>query len=225
MYLRIHNNFSVGWVIIATAPELCQNVIFFLNKRLKEFFAYVLELMLTFDKMQNTGSPLMYTKFEIWGQIVLYVGCSGPVVECLNKINMLLSTITGLEQPIYRTMYTVWNAWITFKMLCPQISNWVLSEIQAYWYIILHAYMWVRGIYTLKLKKYARNVIKESSPKPFKLLKIVLLRGTSPPWTPYQSFALDPQGLRRPPWPLAKVGAPPKDQCLDPALNNTMNSF
>ena len=31
-------------------------------------------------------------------------------------------------------------------MLCPQISNWVQSEIQAYWYIILNAYMWVRGI-------------------------------------------------------------------------------
>ena len=63
---------------------------------MKEIFAYGLEFMLTFDKMQNTN-PLMCTKFEVWGQgifeviqafhterIVLYIGCSGPVVECLN---------------------------------------------------------------------------------------------------------------------------------------------
>ena len=37
---------------------------FFLKKRMKYIFAYVLEFMLTFDKMQNT-SPLMCTKFEI----------------------------------------------------------------------------------------------------------------------------------------------------------------
>ena len=68
-------------------------------------FVYVLEFMLTFDKMQNTN-PLMCTKFEICGQsilkiiqafhtvrIVLHIRCSGPVVECLNKINMLQSTI------------------------------------------------------------------------------------------------------------------------------------
>ena len=63
---------------------------------MKRMFAYVLELTLTFDKMQNTN-PLMCTKFEIWGQSILEViqdfhtvskvlkGCSGPVVECLNK--------------------------------------------------------------------------------------------------------------------------------------------
>ena len=75
---------------------------------MKEIFAYVLEFMLTFDKMHNT-SPL---KFEICGQsilkvikllhtvffIVLYIGCSGPVVECLNKINMLQSTTRTLGQ-------------------------------------------------------------------------------------------------------------------------------
>ena len=64
-------------------------------------FAYVLEFMLTFDKMQNT-SPLMCTTFEVCRQsilkviqafhtvcIVLYIGSSGQIVECLNKINML----------------------------------------------------------------------------------------------------------------------------------------
>ena len=35
-------------------------------------------------------------------------------------------------------------------------------------------------LYSLKMKKYARNMIKESSPKAFKMLKIVLLRGASP---------------------------------------------
>ena len=71
-------------------------------------FAYVLEFILTFNKMQNT-SPLKCTKFEICGQsilkviqafhdvrIVLYIGCSGPVVECLYKINMLQSTTRPL---------------------------------------------------------------------------------------------------------------------------------
>ena len=66
--------------------------------------------MLTFDKMQN-AIPLMCTKFEMWGQsilkviqafhtvrIVLYIGCSGPVVLCLNKINMLQSTTQPLGQ-------------------------------------------------------------------------------------------------------------------------------
>ena len=37
---------------------------FFPEKRMKETFAYVLEFMLTFDKMQNT-SYFMRTKFEI----------------------------------------------------------------------------------------------------------------------------------------------------------------
>ena len=84
---------------------------FFPGKR----FAYVLEFMLTFDKMQTTN-PLMCTNFEIWGQdileviqafhtvcIVMYIGCSGPVVECLSKINMNQSTTRPLGQ---NTRYT-----------------------------------------------------------------------------------------------------------------------
>ena len=31
-----------------------KSVFFFLKKRMKEFFAYALEFMLTFDKMHNT---------------------------------------------------------------------------------------------------------------------------------------------------------------------------
>ena len=47
-------------------------------------------------------------------------------------------------------------------------------------------YMHICGLeaflYTLKMKKYTRNMIKESSPKSFKMLKIVWLRvgGGSP---------------------------------------------
>ena len=42
-------------------------------------------------------------------------------------------------------------------------------------------YMHICGLeaflFTLKMKKYTRNMIKESSPKSFKMLKIVWLRG------------------------------------------------
>ena len=38
-------------------------VCYFLKKRIKESCAYVLEFMLTIDKVQNT-SPLMCTKFR-----------------------------------------------------------------------------------------------------------------------------------------------------------------
>ena len=99
-------------MIVATALDLCQKSDFFPEKRMKEIFAYVLEFMLTFDKMQNT-SPLMFTKFESCGQsileviqafhtvhIVLHIGCSGPIVECLNKININQSTTRTLGQNI-----------------------------------------------------------------------------------------------------------------------------
>ena len=40
--------------------------------------------------------------------IGLYIGCSGPVVMDLNKINVSVDDpITGPEHPIYRTMHTV----------------------------------------------------------------------------------------------------------------------
>ena len=78
---------------------------------MNEILAYVLEFMLTVDKMQNT-SHLMCTKFEILGQrilkviqafhterIVMYIGCSGTVVECLNKINILQTTTRPLGHP------------------------------------------------------------------------------------------------------------------------------
>ena len=71
-------------------------------------FAYFLEFMLTFDKMQNT-SPLTRTKFELLGQSilkvikallsvrrVLYIECSATVVECLNKIKLFQSTVQPL---------------------------------------------------------------------------------------------------------------------------------
>ena len=57
------NKFFVGLVIVATAPELCQKCDFFPEK-MKGIFAYVLEIMLNFDKVQN-ANPLLRTKFEI----------------------------------------------------------------------------------------------------------------------------------------------------------------
>ena len=60
---------------------------------MKEIIAYILEFMLILAKMQN-NSTLMWKKFEIWDWnilkviqafhnvfAVLYIGCSGPVVE------------------------------------------------------------------------------------------------------------------------------------------------
>ena len=77
---------------------------------MQEVFAYVLQFMLTFDKMQNTN-PLMCTEFEIWGQsilediqavrIVLYIGCTGPVVECLYET--VNDPTTGPEHTHTRT--------------------------------------------------------------------------------------------------------------------------
>ena len=71
--------------------------------------------MVTLDKVQNI-SLLVCTKLEIWGQsilkvikafyivrIILYIVCSGSVVECLNKINILQSTTRSLGQ---NTEYT-----------------------------------------------------------------------------------------------------------------------
>ena len=92
---------------------------------MKEIFDYVLEFMLTFDKKQNTD-PLICIKFEIWGQsilevfqafhtvcIVLYIGCSGPVVECLNKINMKQST----TQPLPARTPNIQNYAYSMKIL------------------------------------------------------------------------------------------------------------
>ena len=41
--------------MVATAPKLCRKCDFFLEKRLKESFAYVLEIMLTIAKMHDLG--------------------------------------------------------------------------------------------------------------------------------------------------------------------------
>ena len=62
---------------------------------MKIFLAYVLEFMIASTKMQN-NSTLMWKQFEIWGWsilkviqafhtvgIVLYIGCSGPVIGSL----------------------------------------------------------------------------------------------------------------------------------------------
>ena len=76
---------------------------------MKSIFVYVLEFMLTVDKMQNI-STLMCKNFEILGQSILkviqafhtvhiYIGCSGSVnilillypLFCLEKKSILIS--------------------------------------------------------------------------------------------------------------------------------------
>ena len=129
------------WVIVATAPELCQKCDFFLKKEDERNFcsgiyAYFRWNAFNVHKIWNPRTDsFVYQMFWPSSRVSKY-----------NQYVAVNDPTTGPEHPIYRTMCTVWNTWITFKMLCPQISNWVLSEIQAYWYIILHAYMWVRGI-------------------------------------------------------------------------------
>ena len=87
---------------------------------MKGIFVYVLELMLTLDKMQN-ASPLMCTKFEIYDSILkviqafqtVYTHSSvyqvfWPSSTGYNKINLYAvnDPITGPEHLIYRTMHT-----------------------------------------------------------------------------------------------------------------------
>ena len=83
-------------------------------------------------------------------------------------------------------------------------------------------YMHICGLeaflFTLKMKKYTRNMIKESSPKSFKMLKIVWLRGggggggspsESGSEPPTRALPWTHKGLK-PPCPLAKIGVPQK---------------
>ena len=49
---------------------------------------------------------------------------SGRVIDC-NILILFSHSTTGPEHPIYRTTRTVWKTWITIKMLCPQVSNFV----------------------------------------------------------------------------------------------------
>ena len=88
-------------------------------------------------------------------------------------------------------------------------------------------YMHICGLqeflYTIKVKKYARTVIKKSSPKPFKMLKSILLRGGGglcPLNPPTRALPWTHRGLGGPldPSPKLVPPPPPKGQCLDPAL-------
>ena len=100
---------------------------------MEEIFAYVLEFMLTFDKMKKP-SPLMFTKFEIWGwsilkviqalhtiRIVLYIGSSDPVVGSLTATfwsyldtrllnqNTCVLDVYYFSQPDYMYNSTNWH--------------------------------------------------------------------------------------------------------------------
>ena len=72
-------------MIVATVPELCQsyakNVIFFLKKWMKEIFAYFLDFMLTFNKMQITSTGPIVLNYEH-----LFDGCFQlTFILCVNR--------------------------------------------------------------------------------------------------------------------------------------------
>ena len=51
---------------VATAPELCQKCDFLLKKWTKEFFAYVLEFMLTSATMQDNSTLMCKNLRKLW---------------------------------------------------------------------------------------------------------------------------------------------------------------
>ena len=57
----------------------------------------------TYVKLFEFGSVVQVEMSFKRFLVVLYIGCSGPVVECLNKFNMLQSTNRQLGQS---TRYT-----------------------------------------------------------------------------------------------------------------------
>ena len=104
-------------------------------------FVYGLEFMLTLDKMQNTN-PLMHTKFEIFGQsilkviqafytvrIILYIGCSGPIVEDLNELYA--------ATPDHWTRYPIYvniKGMLRVKKLISLLNNVLLAKLHNYLY-------------------------------------------------------------------------------------------
>ena len=75
-------------MIVATVPELCRKCDFFLKKRMKEIFAYVLEFMLTLASV-------------FWP--------SGWVIDC-NILILFRHSTAGPEHRIHKPMRTVLKA-------------------------------------------------------------------------------------------------------------------
>ena len=81
-------------MIFDAVPELCQKGDLFLEKKYERHFLSS-GFMLTLDKIQNT-SPIIctnvaerFTSYSMFSYcVVLYIECSGPVVEGPIKINM-----------------------------------------------------------------------------------------------------------------------------------------
>ena len=147
MFWSIFYFWKYSWLIIVTYKSSCVStqqylcglsdsryrarVISNLKIRMKGIFIYVLQ----FDKMQNT-SPFMCTKFEIWAQsilkviqsfhtvrIVLYIGCSSPVVEDLNKIKMLQLTTRSLGKIKYKKMPCPGGDSVTWLIISGEILD------------------------------------------------------------------------------------------------------
>ena len=72
----LFNKIFVGWVIVATVPELCQKYDFLLKKRLKEIFAHLLNLRL---KHFESYSIFSYCKHSSIYQVFWP---SGWVIDC-----------------------------------------------------------------------------------------------------------------------------------------------
>ena len=97
---------------------------FSLKKRMKEFFAYVLECMLTFDKLQNT-SPLMCTKFEKCDDCAVRVQWFSSVGMYLNglAVNFWVALVSrdifrssiGFSPPLKQSWY--------FKQNCFSLTS------------------------------------------------------------------------------------------------------
>ena len=112
---------------------------------MEEIFAYVLEFILTFAKMQN-NSTLKWKKFEIWGwsilkviqafhtvRIVLYIGCSGTVGGSLTTKYWFFSDSKLLGQNTWYTSFCYlgdvfcwWGLWNNGHYLCENS----LEEVQ-----------------------------------------------------------------------------------------------
>ena len=88
-----------------------------------------------------------------------------------------------------------------------------------------YIHMWVRDISLYSYdEKICKKLIKESSPKPFKILKIVLLWGLCLPVPPTRALPWTQRGLGGHLDPSPKLVPPTKGQCLDPALAQSIES-
>ena len=81
-------------MIVATAPESCQNCDFFLKKRMKEIFASILELMLPLAKCKITVIVYLAVKK---GQYFTFENIHRGLLSLINPAVYLRNTILWVE--------------------------------------------------------------------------------------------------------------------------------